>query len=71
MLQSIVKFFLKHFQNSNWNVNVFLEVIKVYDGDLSYKRKIFRTITVSRLASAEHILNTTLEAFHISRNPGM
>lgn len=45
------------------------EVIKVYDGDLSYKRKIFRTITVSRLASVEHILNVTLEAFHIQRNP--
>lgn len=46
------------------------EVIKVYDGDLSLKRKIFRTITVSRLASAEHILNTTLEAFHIQKNSG-
>ncbi|XP_075238198.1 diacylglycerol kinase theta [Lycorma delicatula] len=43
------------------------EVIKVYDGNSSLRRRIFRVITVSRLASTEHILMTALHAFHITK----
>ncbi|XP_026682648.1 diacylglycerol kinase theta [Diaphorina citri] len=45
------------------------ETIKVYDGNLSVRRRIFRPITVSRLASLEHILTCALRAFHITKNP--
>ncbi|XP_018899606.2 diacylglycerol kinase theta isoform X1 [Bemisia tabaci] len=45
------------------------EVLKVYDGDCSLRRRIFRVITVSRLASTEHILTTALHAFHITKDP--
>lgn len=45
------------------------EVIKVYDGNTSIKRRIFRTITVSRLATTEHILTQALRAFHITKDP--
>ncbi|CAH1406535.1 unnamed protein product [Nezara viridula] len=45
------------------------ECIKVYDGNNSIKRRIFRTITVSRLATTEHILTQALRAFHITKDP--
>ncbi|XP_024086284.1 diacylglycerol kinase theta isoform X3 [Cimex lectularius] len=44
------------------------EVIKVYDGNNSVRRRIFRTITVSRLASTEHVLTQALRAFHITKD---
>uniref|UniRef100_A0A0K8SI41 Diacylglycerol kinase n=1 Tax=Lygus hesperus TaxID=30085 RepID=A0A0K8SI41_LYGHE len=45
------------------------EVIKVYDGNSSVRRRIFRTITVSRLATTEHVLTQALRAFHITKDP--
>ncbi|XP_073992573.1 diacylglycerol kinase theta isoform X4 [Rhodnius prolixus] len=44
------------------------EVIKVYDGNNSVRRRIFRTITVSRLATTEHVLTQALRAFHITKD---
>lgn len=37
-------------------LNFFLEVIKVYDGNASLKRRMFRTITVSRNATREQMI---------------
>ncbi|XP_054266246.1 diacylglycerol kinase theta-like isoform X2 [Macrosteles quadrilineatus] len=45
------------------------EMIKVYDGNNSVRRRIFRVVTVSRLASTDHILLTALRAFHITKDP--
>ncbi|XP_022709842.1 diacylglycerol kinase theta-like isoform X2 [Varroa jacobsoni] len=45
------------------------EVIKVYDGNASMKRRMFRTITVARSASREAIIAAALRAFHVSGDP--
>lgn len=54
-------------------VNIFfswyVEVIKVYDGNNSYRRRIFRTIVVSRQASLKQLLTQALRAFHITKDP--
>lgn len=45
------------------------EVIKVYDGNNSFRRKIFRTIVVSRQAPLKQVLMQALRAFHITKDP--
>ncbi|KAG7213122.1 hypothetical protein KM043_002441 [Ampulex compressa] len=45
------------------------EMIKVYDGNNSLKRRIFRVITVPRQATTEQVLTLALRAFHITRDP--
>ncbi|CAG5107360.1 Similar to Dgkq: Diacylglycerol kinase theta (Rattus norvegicus) [Cotesia congregata] len=42
------------------------EMIKVYDGNLSLKRKIFRVISVPRQASTAEVLAAALKAYHIT-----
>ncbi|XP_063244088.1 diacylglycerol kinase theta isoform X3 [Bacillus rossius redtenbacheri] len=46
------------------------EFIKVYDGNSSFRRRIFRVITVSRQATLEQLLTAALRAFHITKDPG-
>ncbi|GLV43765.1 uncharacterized protein CBL_06911 [Carabus blaptoides fortunei] len=45
------------------------EVVKVYDGNNSLRRRIFRTIIVSRTANLEQVLTQSLRAFHITKDP--
>ncbi|XP_018564136.1 diacylglycerol kinase theta isoform X3 [Anoplophora glabripennis] len=45
------------------------EVIKVYDGNNSLRRRIFRTIVVSRQAPLSQVLTQALRAFHITKDP--
>ncbi|XP_066993368.2 diacylglycerol kinase theta isoform X3 [Anabrus simplex] len=45
------------------------EMIKVYDGNNSYRRRIFRVITVSKQATTEQLLTAALRAFHITKDP--
>lgn len=45
------------------------ETIKVFDGNLSLRRRIFRAITVPRQCTLEQLLTTSLRAFHITRDP--
>lgn len=45
------------------------ETIKVFDGNLSLRRRIFRAITVPRQCTLESLLTTSLRAFHITRDP--
>ncbi|XP_044743500.1 diacylglycerol kinase theta isoform X6 [Chrysoperla carnea] len=45
------------------------EIVKVYDGNNSYRRRIFRTINVCRTAPLEHVLTLALRAFHITKDP--
>ncbi|XP_018331439.1 diacylglycerol kinase theta isoform X3 [Agrilus planipennis] len=45
------------------------EVIKVYDGNTSLRRRIFRTIVVPRTASVKQILTLALRAHHITKDP--
>lgn len=45
------------------------ETIKVFDGNLSLRRRIYRAITVSRQCSLELLLTKSLQAFHITRDP--
>ncbi|CRL08161.1 CLUMA_CG020913, isoform B [Clunio marinus] len=45
------------------------ETIKVFDGNCSLRRRIFRAITVPRTCSLEQLLTTALRAFHITKDP--
>ncbi|XP_071051112.1 diacylglycerol kinase theta isoform X2 [Onthophagus taurus] len=45
------------------------EVIKVYDGNSSLRRRIFQTIVVSRQATLTQLLTVSLRAFHITKDP--
>ncbi|XP_065353265.1 diacylglycerol kinase theta isoform X2 [Cloeon dipterum] len=45
------------------------EVIKVYDGNNSMRRRLFRVISVSRSASCAQVLAAALRAFHLLRDP--
>ncbi|KAK9880180.1 hypothetical protein WA026_010053 [Henosepilachna vigintioctopunctata] len=45
------------------------EIIKVYDGNNSFRRRIFRTISVPRHASLDQVLIQALRAFHITKEP--
>lgn len=46
-----------------------MEVIKVYDGNNSLRRRIFRTIVVARQAPLKQVLTQALRAFHITKDP--
>ncbi|KAL6449246.1 hypothetical protein ACFW04_000708 [Cataglyphis niger] len=46
------------------------EMIKVYDGNSSLRRRIFRVIPVPRQATTEQVLTLALRAFHITKDPG-
>jgi hypothetical protein len=47
------------------------ETIKVFDGNCSLRRRIFRAITVPRTCTLEQLLTTALRAFHIAREPSV
>ena len=49
----------------------FSETIKVFDGNCSLRRRIFRAITVPRTCNLEQLLTTALRAFHIAREPNV
>lgn len=46
-----------------------IEMIKVYDGNNSLRRRIFRVITLPRQATTEQVLTSALRAFHITKDP--
>ncbi|XP_025091817.1 diacylglycerol kinase theta-like isoform X2 [Pomacea canaliculata] len=45
------------------------EVIRVFDGNASMKKRLYRTITVPRNAPAQVLLEAALKTFHISDDP--
>lgn len=45
---------------------LFSEVIKVYDGNQSLRRRIFRTVSLGRTTSVEECLRSALAAFHLA-----
>ncbi|KAF4527439.1 hypothetical protein B566_EDAN015772 [Ephemera danica] len=45
------------------------EVIKVYDGNNSMRRRLFRVMAVSRTATCSQLLAAALRAFHLLREP--
>ncbi|XP_019700505.1 diacylglycerol kinase theta isoform X3 [Harpegnathos saltator] len=45
------------------------EMIKVYDGNNSLRRRIFQVISVPRQATTEEVLTSALHAFHITKDP--
>ncbi|XP_046397842.1 diacylglycerol kinase theta isoform X1 [Ischnura elegans] len=45
------------------------EVVKVYDGNNSMRRRIFRPVTIPRLTSTEQLLCAAMRAFHILKDP--
>ncbi|KAL1492011.1 hypothetical protein ABEB36_012517 [Hypothenemus hampei] len=47
------------------------EVIKVFDGNNSLRRRIFRVIAVPRQATVNQLVVQALRAFHISKNPDL
>lgn len=42
-------------------------MIKVFDGNNSFRRQLYRVISVSRTYTLEQLLTTALRAFHITR----
>ncbi|XP_020713739.1 diacylglycerol kinase theta isoform X2 [Ceratitis capitata] len=44
-----------------------IEMIKVFDGNNSFRRQLYRVISVSRTYTLEQLLTTALRAFHITR----
>ncbi|XP_023721657.1 diacylglycerol kinase theta isoform X6 [Cryptotermes secundus] len=46
------------------------EIIKVYDGNGSFRRRIFRLICVSRQSTTEELLTAALREFRITKDPG-
>jgi diacylglycerol kinase (ATP) len=46
------------------------EIIKVYDGNGSFRRHIFRLISVSRQSTTEELLIAALREFHITKDLG-
>ncbi|CAG0904469.1 unnamed protein product, partial [Cyprideis torosa] len=44
------------------------EVIKVFDGNISLRRRMFRTICVSRSAPLSEVIDSALKAFQIRRD---
>ncbi|XP_053947465.1 diacylglycerol kinase theta isoform X2 [Anastrepha ludens] len=46
-----------------------IEMIKVFDGNNSVRRQLYRVITVPRTYTLEQLLTTALRAFHITRDP--
>lgn len=47
----------------------YTEMVKVYDGNNSLRRRIFRVISVPRQATTEQFLTSALRAFHITKDP--
>nr|CAH7752083.1 unnamed protein product [Callosobruchus chinensis] len=47
------------------------DVIKVYDGNSSMRRRIFRLVVVQRTAPLRQVLTQALRAFHITRDPNV
>ncbi|KAH3712803.1 diacylglycerol kinase theta-like isoform X2 [Dreissena polymorpha] len=45
------------------------EIIRVFDGNASMKRRLYRTISVPKNAPAQAILEAALKTFHISDDP--
>jgi diacylglycerol kinase (ATP) len=48
----------------------FPEIIKVYDGNGSFRRRIFRLICASRQSTTEELLTAALREFRITKDPG-
>ncbi|XP_055331512.1 diacylglycerol kinase theta-like isoform X2 [Paramacrobiotus metropolitanus] len=46
------------------------EIVKVFDGNSSMRRKVFRTITVNRNAGAKEVVEAALRSFYIKDDPG-
>ncbi|KAL9892043.1 diacylglycerol kinase theta isoform 8-T8 [Glossina fuscipes fuscipes] len=46
-----------------------IETVKVFDGNNSFKRQLYRVIIVPRTYTLEQLLTTALRAFHITRDP--
>ncbi|XP_045468940.1 diacylglycerol kinase theta isoform X5 [Harmonia axyridis] len=45
------------------------DIVKVYDGNNSFKKRIFRTISVAKQAPLQQVLTQALRAFHITKDP--
>lgn len=61
--------FWNYWNSEFWIAHYFTETIKVYDGNNSFRRRIFRTIVVSRQSSLKQVLTQALRAFHITKDP--
>lgn len=44
------------------------EVVKVFDGNSSLQRRMFRQVTVSRAASVKEFLTAAMRAFHVPQD---
>lgn len=46
-------------------------MIKVFDGNNSFRRQLYRVVSVPRTYTLEQLLTTALRAFHITREPSV
>jgi diacylglycerol kinase (ATP) len=59
-----------HLHILNYMYILFPDIIKVYDGNSSFRRRIFRLICVSRQSTTEELLTAALREFRITKDPG-
>lgn len=45
------------------------EVVKVYDGEAAWSRKLYRPVVVGRNFSERELVAAALRAFHVARDP--
>ena len=49
------------------NEYLFLEIVKVYDGYNSLRKRLFRTVTVPKTATKDDLLHASMKAFVVTQ----
>ena len=55
------------FDNIQSNEYLFLEIVKVYDGYNSLRKRLFRTVTVPKTATKDDLLHASMKAFVVTQ----
>lgn len=56
--------------SSNFDIDVCAtEVVKVYDGEAAWTRRLYRPVVVGRNWSERELVAAALRAFHVARDP--
>lgn len=64
------QFFLNAINNINNLSILFIELVKVYDGDASYLKHTSFTVKVPKTVKTETLISTILQSLNISQSPG-
>ena len=55
--------------NTNFSLTVFTEVVRLFDGSTSLKKRQYRSVSIPRNAPAQVLLEAALRTFHIADDP--